>query len=258
MIGIILAAGDGTRYKKSSGKDNCKILSPLNNKYLIEFALSNLKSLNISDVFIVVGECAEAIKKQIGYNYDGIRVNYVNQPVRKGIINALSLSIKNTKDDDVILQLADEVFVDFRIEEIIRNIDENENDFLCGITYEANREKIKANYSVCVDENLHLIKCTEKPEIVTNNIKGTGFCVFNKQCVQLLRDIYDEKANKPYDLCDYMNFLVSVGKKGKCICVADMEFNINEHSDLTEAEKYYSDNGISQNCLPVSTYINND
>ena len=242
MTGIILAAGDGVRYKKSIGEDSCKILSTVNNKILLEFALNNLKFLNISKVFIVVGSSAEAIKKEIGYTYDGITVNYVDQPIRKGIINALVQSLKTAEADDIVLQLADEIFINFRPDEVIRNITDKTCDFMCGITYETDCEKIKNNYSVHVDEKLSLKKCTEKPDTIINNIKGTGFCVFSKNCVQLLYNIYDEKSNKPTDLCDYMNLLISSGKTGRCICIADKEFNINKYSDLQEASEYFSDN----------------
>lgn len=244
MVGIILAAGDGTRYKKSLGEDNCKILSELNNKYLIEFALGNLKALDISKAVIVVGEAAEAIKKEIGYNYDSIEVSYVIQPIRMGIINALIQALKVTQADDVVLQLADEAFAGFRTAEIASEISEGGHDFLCGITYEKDTEKIKSNYSVSVDEKMFLKECTEKPERVINNIKGTGFCVFDKECTQLLCDYYDEEKNTPCDLCDFMNILVSKGKKGKCICVADREFNINEYSDLIEAAKFYIEESV--------------
>ena len=37
-----------------------------------------------------------------------------------------------------------------------------------------------------------------------------------------------------------MNFLVSSGKKGRCVCIADKEFNINEYKDLQEAIDYCS------------------
>lgn len=239
-----MAAGDGTRYKKSCGNNNCKILSELDNKFLIEFALGNLKALNIEQAFIVVGKAAEAIKKEIGYNYSDITVSYINQPIRKGIIHALIQAIKTIVADDVVLQLADEAFVNFNTTEVAEVVFAEEYDFLCGITYESNAEKIKSNYSVSVDKNLILKECTEKPHKVINNIKGTGFCVFDKQCIQLLSDIYDEEINFPCDLCDYMNLLISSGKKGKCICVADREFNINEYSDLTEAAKYYIEESV--------------
>lgn len=242
MIGIILAAGDGSRYKKSSGEDNCKILSTVNGRFLLEFALNNLKALGISKAFIVVGESGDAIKKEIGCNYDGITISYVHQPVRKGLINALMQAIRAENSDDIILQLADEIFINLRQDRILSVLTEEGWDFLCGITHESDKKKIMSNYSVCIDELSYLKKCTEKPTEVINDIKGTGLCIFNKHCIQLLRNTYNEEKNEPCDLCDYMNLLISSGKKGRCICVADKEFNINEHSDLQEAAQYYADN----------------
>ena len=39
MVGVILAAGDGTRSKMSTGQDICKSLRKINDKHLIEYAL---------------------------------------------------------------------------------------------------------------------------------------------------------------------------------------------------------------------------
>ena len=66
MIGVILAAGDGTRLKKSTGQDICKSLRTIKDKHLIEFALNNLVDLGITEVYIVVGKQGDLIKNAIG------------------------------------------------------------------------------------------------------------------------------------------------------------------------------------------------
>ncbi|MBQ8183355.1 MAG: NTP transferase domain-containing protein [Clostridia bacterium] len=240
MIGIILAAGDGTRLKKSLGEDRCKVMEKVNNIRLIEFALDNLINLNVSDVFVVVGKDAEMIKNTIGKDYKGLNINYARQAEQIGLINAMIQALKVAEADDVILQLADEIFVGFRADDIRKIIDAESYDYYCGITCEEDPQKIKANYSVEIDENMVIEKCTEKPKHITNNLKGTGFCVFRKDVIELLKEIYDEKNNTPNELCDFMNFLSSNGKRGIAFYVADREFNINTKTDLTEVIGFLS------------------
>ncbi len=241
MTGIILAAGDGVRFNNSTGYECCKALNKINNMHLIEFALDNLVNLNISDCIVVVGAFAKEIKTALKENYKGIKLTYVEQPSRKGVINALMMALSVIDPDKkIVLQLADEVFSGFNIEEIKNNVEKAEYDFYCGITYEENVERVKNNYSVDADADMNLKKCTEKPETVVNNIKGTGFCIFNVSSLDYLKDIYDENKNTPYDLCDYLNLLVQAEKKGLCLCVAEREFNINTYSELVEARKHFS------------------
>lgn len=239
MVGVILAAGNGVRLKKSTGEDGCKALKKINDIYLIEFALNNLIELNVSKVIIVVGKYGELIKNVIGYEYKGLKVAYACQPYQKGLINAFVQTVDMIgNDEDVVLQLADEIFIDLKAEAIKAHICEMVFDFYCGITYENNPEKIKNNFSIETDENSIIKKCTEKPLVVTNNIKGTGFCIFKQNALQLLKNTYDENANTPNDLCDYLNCLIAENKKGLAFCLAEKEFNVNTLSDLEEVKAF--------------------
>ncbi|MBE6716660.1 MAG: hypothetical protein E7573_07045 [Ruminococcaceae bacterium] len=252
MTGIILAAGDGVRFNDSTGQEGCKALSKINSIHLIEFALNNLVKLNVTEVFIVVGRFGDLIKEVVTDNYKGINIFYVEQPLRKGIINAFMAALTHIKTyNGIILQLADEVFTEFNAEAVKEVLKNAEYDFCCGITFEKNREKIKANFSVETDVGMIIKKCTEKPNVVKNDIKGTGFCVFNNNCLDFLKRIYNEEKNTPYDLCDYMNHLISEGLKGLALCIAQREFNINTLSELIEAENYFAENREAEECIEL-------
>ncbi len=235
MIGIILGAGDGTRLKNSSGEACCKVLQKVAGLHLIEYALNNLIKIQVSDVYIVVGKDRELIKAAIGDDYKGLKITYIYQAEQKGLVNAMMQVLNAIKPNDAVLQLADEIFTGLKSESIAKIINEGSYDYCYGITYEDEPEKIKANYSVEVGENMLIGKCVEKPQHIVNNIKGTGFCIFKKEMLSLLKEIYDEENNAPADLCDVANLLTEQGKKGYAFCVADREFNINTSADLAQA-----------------------
>ena len=239
MVGVILAAGDGTRLSISTGQDICKALRKINNTHLIEFALNNLIDLGATEVYIVVGKQGELIKNAIGNKYKTLTVNYVQQPQQKGLMNAF-LQALNVIDcnETVILQLSDEIFIDLETDSIKNAIKAENVDFYCGVTFEENEEKIKNNFSVETEGGSLLIKCTEKPQIVTNNIKGTGFTIFNGKIQKIIKEVYDSDPDKLCDLCDCFNYLVTIGHRGLTLNVAKKEFNINTVSDLTEAESF--------------------
>lgn len=240
MVGVILAAGDGKRLKNSRNEDCCKPLIKINEKSLIAYALDNLAQLKIDEAYIVIGKEGALIKNAIGNEYENIKLHYVYQQEQKGLMDAFVQALKViNRDETVILQLSDEIFIDLKTESVRNAVETEKFDFYCGVTLEENPEKIKNNFSVETDSESLIIKCTEKPEVVTNNIKGTGFSIFSGKTQKIIKGIYESKTNKLYDLCDCFNCLVASGCRGLAFSVAKKEFNINTVSDLTEAESFF-------------------
>lgn len=238
MVGMILAGGSGNRLKHSFNGSCCKPLVKIKEKALIEFSLENLIDLQIKEVWIVVGSESDLIQAEIGSDYKGLNISYVKQNETDGLIGALSLALKKVKDEDILLQLADEIFTGFNTKTIKQHINKFKYDFYCGFTYENDDKKIKANYSIDVDEYFNIIKCTEKPEAVINNLKGTGFCIFNSRSLNLLKTTNNSKSVQ--DLCDFINLLLLKNYCGLAVCIAEKEFNINTFEDLKEAIDYLS------------------
>ncbi len=231
MIGVILAAGDGTRLAKSTGQNICKPLRKINNKHLLEYSLDNLIEVGATKAYIVVGKQGNLIKDAFGNEYKGLKLQYVCQKEQKGLMNAFVEALNvMICDDTVILQLSDEIFIDLKTEEIKKTL-QKDFDFYCGITFEDDAQKIKNNFSVEADSESKLIKCIEKPQVVTNNIKGTGFTVFSAKTLEVIKSHPELR-----DLCDSFNFLTENGYKGFTLNIAEREFNINTLDDLTEAE----------------------
>jgi dTDP-glucose pyrophosphorylase len=239
MIGVILAAGDGTRLKASTGQDICKALRKIKDKHLIIYALDNLIELGVTKAYIVVGKQGDLIKEAVGDAYENLIIEYVHQSQQKGLVNAFMQAL-NVMDcnEPVILQLSDEIFVNLNVEAIKNAFKAEDVDFYCGVTSENNPEKIKNNFSVETDEKSLLIKCTEKPKFVIDKIKGTGFSLFNETAQRIIKETYSSEPNKLNDLCDCFNYLVELGYKGLVFPVAEKEFNINTALDLIEVQNF--------------------
>ena len=233
MIGLILAAGDGTRLFGHSPEGGCKPLVEVNGKKLLSYSLDNLLALGIERAVIVVGRYKDWIENVYGADYHGIRLTYAVQEEPRGLVNAI-LSAKEYIDDDFLLQLSDELFFGFKRHTEYLN---DRIDFSIGYVKEAEKGKIKANYSIERDKNGNVLKCTEKPSAVVNDMKGTGFCVFRKSAIDLLADAYDNAANKPNDLCDFINLLINRSFTGQTLEVAEKEINVNTLNDFRHAEE---------------------
>ncbi|MBR2591179.1 MAG: NTP transferase domain-containing protein [Clostridia bacterium] len=233
MIGIILAAGMGRRLMKDTGIDRSKALVEVGGKRLIDYALENLHFMQVDKIYIVVGEHKNDIVDAVGDSFRSIPIAYVIQSEPIGLINAIS-KVLPFCDTGAVVQLSDEIFINVNAD-FLKSFHNQTADFLCGIIKEKEPERIKENYSVITDDNDVLIRTHEKPTEIVNDLKGTGFCIFSKDCMDLLKSAYSDEKNLPCDLCDFMNLLIWEGKKGKCFEVADTEININTKADLDYA-----------------------
>ena len=233
MIGIILAAGKGSRLMQDTGIDRSKALIKVGGKQLIDYSLENLYLMQVEKIYIVVGEHKNEVVDAVGDSYKGIPIAYVIQSKPIGLMNAIS-KVLPFCDTGAVVQLSDEIYINLNMH-ILKSFQNMNADFLCGIVYEKDTERIKENFSVLCDENGLIIRTHEKPTEVINHMKGTGFCIFNKECMDVLKRTYSETENMPNDLCDFMNLLVWEGKKGKCFEVAQRQININTKLTLDEA-----------------------
>ncbi|MBR3791965.1 MAG: NTP transferase domain-containing protein, partial [Clostridia bacterium] len=104
MKGIVLAAGKGTRLYPMT-KPVCKPLLPVYDKPLIYYPIAILMQAGISDIMVIVppGE-TETFRALLGDGSQfGIRMSYAEQPVARGIADALLIGREFVGSDRVCL-----------------------------------------------------------------------------------------------------------------------------------------------------------
>ena len=111
MKGIVLAAGKGTRLYPMT-KPVCKPLLPVYDKPLIYYPIAILMQAGISEIMIIVppGETPtfQALLGR-GEQY-GLNISYAEQPVARGIADALLIGQEFVGNDRVCLVLGDNIF----------------------------------------------------------------------------------------------------------------------------------------------------
>ena len=243
MIGLILAAGEGKRLNDDLPEKTVKSLVKINNKSLIEYSLKNCSDVGVERVIIVVSDSnREAILSEIGEEFCGMQIIYCVQESPCGLVNAI-MSSSEYLNDSVMLQLSDEIFIQPKISECIKDFDSG-SDFVVTYVYENDAEKIRNNFSVSFDDDENIVCCTEKPRDIINNLKGTGLCVFSAECIDFLKQIYNPIDNSPDNLCDYINLLIESKKTGKLFCIAEEEININTAKELNYIQKMIKDGNV--------------
>lgn len=113
MQAIILAAGMGRRLGELT-KDNTKCMVCVNGVSLIDRTLTQLSKLNLSRVVIVIGYKGENLKRYIGNEYKGLKIEYISNSVydKTNNIYSLSLAKKELQEDDTLLIESDLIFDD--------------------------------------------------------------------------------------------------------------------------------------------------
>ena len=123
MKGIVLAAGKGTRLYPMT-KPVCKPLLPVYDKPLIYYPIAILMQAGISEIMIIVppGETAtfQALLGD-GSQY-GLQIQYAEQPVARGIADALLIGEKFVGNDRVCLVLGDNIFYGQSFSRVLREV----------------------------------------------------------------------------------------------------------------------------------------
>ena len=111
MKGIVLAAGKGTRLHPMT-KPVCKPLLPVYDKPLIYYPIAILMQAGISDIMVIVPpDETDTFRALLGDGEQyGLKITYAEQPVARGIADALLIGREFVGEDRVCLVLGDNIF----------------------------------------------------------------------------------------------------------------------------------------------------
>ncbi len=111
MQAIILAAGMGKRLGEYT-QDNTKCMLVVNGVRLIDRTLESLYSVGVSRVVLVVGYKGQNVKDYVGYEYKGIPIEYVENPIydKTNNIYSLFLAKEYLMSEDTLLLESDSIF----------------------------------------------------------------------------------------------------------------------------------------------------
>ena len=238
MKGLILAAGQGTRLSELNLKH--KSFAEVNKKHIIDYSLDLLSERVegvpiCSEIVVVVGYHAEAIKEYIGSTYRDVPVKYAYQSERKGIAHAVKTA-RELLDDDFIMCLADEILFNPRLRKMVEAFYQHQADCACGVVIEGEDFSMKPiAYSVDGDGVVHGV--TEKPNKYENDIRGIGECIFSRSCLDYLDELKPNPIRGEFEMGDWIRLIIEDGKRVEVFELADGYCNINSVKDIQDAEK---------------------
>lgn len=122
MQAIILAAGMGKRLGEYT-KNNTKCMVPVNGTPLIDRVLRQLSNLQLHRVVIVVGYEGKKLMDYLGTEYNGLKIEFITNPVYDKTNNIYSLALAKDKlqEDDTLLIESDLIFDDTMLRLLVDN-----------------------------------------------------------------------------------------------------------------------------------------
>ena len=187
MKGIILAAGKGTRLYPMT-KPVCKPLLPVYDKPLIYYPIAILMQAGISDIMVIVPpDETETFRALLGDGSQfGVHISYAEQPVARGIADALLIGQEFVGDDDVCLVLGDNIFYAPDLSATLKSAAAQKS----GATVFGYWVEDPRPFGVVeFDEAGNAISIEEKPRYPKSNYIIPGLYFYDNQVMEIARNL---------------------------------------------------------------------
>ena len=187
MKGIVLAAGKGTRLYPMT-KPVCKPLLPVYDKPLIYYPIAILMQAGISEILIIVppGETNTFTALLGDGSQFGLKVSYAEQPVARGIADALLIGQSFVGNDRVCLVLGDNIFYAPNLGTTLKRAAANDR----GATVFGYWVEDPRPFGVVeFDKSGRAISIEEKPRYPKSNYIVPGLYFYDHQVMEIARNL---------------------------------------------------------------------
>lgn len=187
MKGIVLAAGKGTRLYPMT-KPVCKPLLPVYDKPLIYYPIAILMQAGISDILVIVPPNeTDTFTALLGDGSQfGVHISYAEQPVARGIADALLIGQEFVGEDRVCLVLGDNIFYAPSLGDTLKEAAAQQS----GATVFGYWVEDPRPFGVVeFDETGKAISIEEKPRRPKSNYIVPGLYFYDQQVMEIARNL---------------------------------------------------------------------
>ncbi len=185
MKALVLSGGAGTRLRPIT-HTSAKQLLPVANKPVLFYGLEAIRDAGITDVGIVVGDTAEAIKAAVGDGSAfGIRTTYIRQTAPLGLAHAVMVSADFLGDDDFVMYLGDN-FIVGGITPLVQEFRSERPDAQIMLTEVPDPREFGVAE---LDDTGRVVGLEEKPQQPKSNLALVGVYIFGPSVHEAVRSL---------------------------------------------------------------------
>lgn len=231
MVGVILAAGKGTRIYPFS-ETLPKPILPVCNRPLLEIQLEIMKSCGISNVIIVIGHLGYSIVGALGDgSRQGISIKYVEQSETLGIAHAVG-KLERYIDSPFILFLGDIYFIADDLRPMIEEVLSGDVNANLVSKIENDPEMIKRNFAIIESGSNRVQRVIEKPRYVRSRFKGCGIYIFDQYIFDAIRRTPRTAMRDEYEITESIQIMINDGLSVCHFPAVKYDVNVTVPSDL--------------------------
>jgi NDP-sugar pyrophosphorylase family protein len=209
VLGVILAAGKGTRLKEL-GKNVPKALLPIGNKTCLEHIITGMKGAGVDRVGVVIGHLGEMIEEQYGSGESlGVEITYLKQDLSMyGTGRALLLARDLAGDEPLMVSYGD-ILIEASNYKAMVTLARQEQTSVSSVNW---MDDPTAGAAVYFGDDGFLERIIEKPPkgTSTTNWNNAGVYVFQPLIFDYLANLGKSERGE-YDLTEAVRQMVTAG-----------------------------------------------
>ena len=246
MQAIILAAGMGKRLGEFT-KENTKCMVQVNGECIIDRLLTQLTTLPLERVIIVVGYKGDKLIEHIGNRYSHrLKIEYIENPIydKTNNIYSLALAKEALQQDDTLLLESDLIFDDNILQLLT-------NDARPNLALVAKYESWMDGTMVCIDNDNNIVNFVSKAAFCYDDIdkyyKTVNIYKFSKEFSRTKYVPFLDAYTKAIGNNEYYENVLRVitlldGKELKALPIKNEKwYEIDDKQDLDIAEALFAE-----------------
>ncbi len=232
MKALVLAGGAGTRLRPLT-YTSAKQLIPVANKPVLFYGLEAIRDAGITDVGLVVGDTASAIRSAVGDGSGfGIDATYIGQDAPLGLAHAVLVARDFLGDEDFVMYLGDN-FIIGGISGLVDEFRSARPDAQIMLT----RVPDPRQFGVAeLDEAGHVIGLEEKPARPKSDMALVGVYMFTPAVHEAVRQLRPSWRNE-LEITEAIQWLIDQGRKVTSTLISGYWKDTGNVTDMLEVNR---------------------
>ena len=232
MKALVLSGGAGTRLRPIT-HTSAKQLLPVANKPVLFYGLEAIRDAGITDVGVVVGDTAPAIKEAVGDGSAfGLRVSYIPQEAPLGLAHAVLVAQEFLGDDDFVMYLGDN-FIVGGIAELVEEFRAARPDAQIMLTQVADPREFGVAE---LDESGQVVGLEEKPAQPKSDLALVGVYMFTP-CVHAAVRSLRPSWRGELEITEAIQRLIDDGRKVASTTISGYWKDTGNVADMLEVNR---------------------